>query len=76
MLFVQQYCKGRWNLQQERIISVLIGLVGACNSNSKTENTDCVVITALTYPSCELSAEELIEKIRAEKDRSVLVAIG
>lgn len=50
---------------QQKVISVLIGLIGACNNNAKTENTDNVVLEALTCP--ESCSESVIAKIRAEK---------
>lgn len=59
-------------MKEDKIISVLIGLVGACNNNPKTENTDSVVIRALAFPLLfpnfgddELS--ELLDEIRSEK---------
>lgn len=59
-------------MKEDKIISVLIGLIGACNNNPKTENTDGVVIKALAFPLIfpnfgdhELS--ELLDEIRAEK---------
>ena len=36
-------------MEENRIISALIGLVGACNNNPKTENTDHVIIKALAF---------------------------
>ena len=58
---------------EDRIISALIGLVGACGSNPKTPNTDRVVIKALALPVCrpDLSQRELeamVEEIHAEKN--------
>ena len=47
---------------------MLIGLVGACNNNPKTEHTDNLVLTALSFPSNGRSESELIERIRAEKN--------
>ena len=55
-------------MQQDRIISALIGLVGACNNNSKTENTDSLVLRALSFPSDGSSETELLEQIREEKN--------
>ncbi|MDE7229147.1 MAG: hydroxylamine reductase, partial [Oscillospiraceae bacterium] len=59
-------------MKEDKLISVLIGLVGACNNNPKTDNTDRVVIKSLAFPLLfpnfgddELS--ELLDEIRAEK---------
>ena len=59
-------------MQREKIISALTGLVGACNNNPKTENTDLVVIKALAfsslYPDCNNDAlQRMIAEIYAEK---------
>ena len=35
---------------EDRIISVLIGLVRACNNNPKTAATDSLVVKALAFP--------------------------
>lgn len=60
-------------MKEDKIISVLIGLVGACNNNPKTENTDGLVIRSLAFPLLfpnfgddELS--ELLNEIRSEKN--------
>ena len=37
-------------MKEDKTISALIGLVGACNNNPKTENTDRVIIKALAFP--------------------------
>ena len=37
-------------MREDKIISVLIGLVGACNNNPKTADTDSLVIKALAFP--------------------------
>ena len=50
---------------EDRIISALIGLVGACGSNPKTENTDRVVIKAL---AAEPGDEAALAEIYAEKN--------
>ena len=55
-------------MQNDTVISVLIGLVGACNNNPKTEETDELILTALSY-SNGLEEKETIERIRAEKNR-------
>ncbi|MCH5151984.1 MAG: hypothetical protein J1F65_04945 [Clostridiales bacterium] len=54
-------------MQQDNIISVLIGLVGACNNNAKTENTDRLILTALAAPDGS-NETQLIEQLRAEKN--------
>lgn len=60
-------------MKEDKIISVLIGLVGACNNNPKTENTDGLIIKSLAFPLIypnfgddELS--ELLSEIRSEKN--------
>ena len=64
--------KERHPMEENKIISALIGLVGACSNNPKTENTDLVVIRALAFPLTrpEANAENLqalIEEIYTEK---------
>lgn len=59
-------------MEENKIISALIGLVGACNNNPQTENTDRVIIKALAFPQIqsEVAAETLralIEEIHTEK---------
>lgn len=59
-------------MEENRIVSALIGLVGACNNNPKTENTDQVIIKALAYTLTQSEADDgtlqaLIEEISAEK---------
>ena len=60
-------------MREEKVISALIGLVGACNNNPKTAATDSVVIKALAVPVlCQELDEEtlsgIIEEIYAEKN--------
>lgn len=57
---------------EDKIISALVGLAGACNNNPKTENTDAVVIKALAFSVMNTQADpgmlqEMIEEIYAEK---------
>lgn len=59
-------------MEDNKIISALIGLVGACNNNPKTENTDRVIIKALALPQIQSEADaetqqSLIEEIHTEK---------
>ena len=62
-------------MEENKIIGALIGLVGACSNNPKTENTDRVVIKALAFSracsevreSCNETLQALIEEIHAEK---------
>ena len=59
-------------MEEDKIISALIGLVGACNNNPKTENTDCLLIRALAFPLVRPEADNetirtLIEEIYTEK---------
>lgn len=59
-------------MEENKIISALIGLVRACNNNPKTEDTNHVIIKALAFPQIqsETDAEALqalIEEIHTEK---------
>ena len=59
-------------MENNKIISALIGLVGACNNNPKTQKTDYILIKALAFPLTQPEADEetlqaLIEEIYAEK---------
>ena len=60
-------------MKYEKIISALIGLVGACSQNSKTEHTDGLVIKALARPlidskATEESLLEMADEIHSEKN--------
>lgn len=50
-------------MNQKKILSALIGLVGAVSTNGKTENTDSVMITALLSED----SEEVVTAIQKEK---------
>ena len=59
-------------MRDERIISALIGLVGACGSNPKTEDTDRVMLEALSFIRCcpeagEAEIQKMVERIHEEK---------
>lgn len=59
-------------MEEDKIISALIGLVGACNSNPKTDNTDHLVIKALAFPALRPEGDDqtiqaLIDEIYTEK---------
>lgn len=59
-------------MKEDKIISALIGLVGACNNNPKTEKTDPLTIKALAFPLVWPEADDeaiqaLIEEIYTEK---------
>ena len=59
-------------MEEDKIISALIGLVGACNNNPKTEKTDPLVIKALAFPALWPKVDNetirtLIEEIYTEK---------
>lgn len=59
-------------MEDDKIISALIGLIGACNNNPKTENTDKVIIKALALPvfqseTSDENLQALIEEIYTEK---------
>lgn len=60
-------------MQEDKIISALIGLVGACGNNPKTENTDHIIVKALALPpGCQdtddTAIREMAEEIHAEKN--------
>ena len=57
---------------EDRIISVLIGLVGACGNNPKTADTDRLVIKALAFPLIcpeydDRALQEIVNEICSEK---------
>lgn len=59
-------------MKEDKIISALVGLIGACNNNPKTENTDYLVIKALAFPLVQSETDNetfqaLIEEIHTEK---------
>lgn len=59
-------------MEEDKVISALIGLVGACNNNPKTENTDHLVIKALALSMVRPEAADetirvLIDEIYEEK---------
>lgn len=61
---------------ENRIISILIGLIGACGNNPKTENTDRLAIKSLALAPCcsncnNRAIQNIIDEIRAEKNRIV-----
>ncbi|MDE5598475.1 MAG: hypothetical protein K2J04_11695 [Lachnospiraceae bacterium] len=60
-------------MREDRIISALIGLVGACNNNPKTDGTDNLVIKALAFPLLypehdEKALRQMIDDIYSEKN--------
>ena len=60
-------------MREESIISALIGLVGACNNNQKTADTDRLVIKALAFPLLcpeydEKARQEIVDDIYSEKN--------
>ncbi len=54
-------------MQGDRIISALIGLVGAVSNNGKTKQTDNVILEAFLHLTDADSEEETVEKIHTEK---------
>ena len=54
-------------MQGDRIISALIGLVGAVSNNGKTNQTDSVIREAFLRLTDAGSEEETVEKIHREK---------
>lgn len=60
-------------MREDRIISALIGLVGACNNNPKTAGTDKLVIKALAFPLIypeygDRELQGIVNDIYAEKN--------
>lgn len=60
-------------MKENQIISALIGLVGACNSNPKTTDTDDLVIKALAFPLIcpeydDGTLQKMIDNIYSEKN--------
>lgn len=60
-------------MREDDIISALIGLVGACGNNPKTDVTDSVVIKALALPVLckepdEKTLKEMVDIIHTEKN--------
>lgn len=59
-------------LESDKIISALIGLVGACGNNPKTANTDHLVCKTLAFSFSRsddtIATQEIINEIRAEKN--------
>lgn len=73
VLLTFQLVKGEFILTEDRIISALIGLVRACNTNPKTDDTDGLVIKTLTftllYPEHDDKAvSNIIDEIYSEKN--------
>lgn len=58
-------------MRSDEIISALIGLVGACGNNPKTENTDTVVVRALAFSGCydDGVPQKVVSEIRSEKNK-------
>ena len=60
-------------MREDKIISALIGLVGACNNNPKTAGTDSLVIKALAFPLLcpgydDKALREIVDDIHLEKN--------
>ena len=60
-------------MNKDNIISALIGLVGACNNNQKTADTDRLILKALAFPLLcpkfdDNALQEIINEIYAEKN--------
>lgn len=58
---------------EDRIISVLVGLAGACSNNPKTPDTDSLILKALAFPvlcpeADEESLAEVVDGLYAEKN--------
>lgn len=59
-------------MREDRIISALIGLAGACSNNPKTADTDSLVIKALAFPLLcpeydDKALQEIVNDIYSEK---------
>ena len=64
-------------MPDDRIVSALVGLAGACNNNAKTENTDALVIKALSLPndgSCEAGIRETAAEPEIREAKQSLLA--
>jgi len=60
-------------LKEYKIISALIGLIGACNNNPKTADTDSLIIRALAFPLIcpdydAMELQKIINDIYSEKN--------
>lgn len=60
-------------MREDKIISTLIGLIGACNNNPKTADTDGLIIKALAFPLVcpgydDSTLQGLINDIHSEKN--------
>lgn len=60
-------------MKEDKIISALIGLVGACSNNPKTAGTDNLVIKALAFPLLcpeydDKALREIVDAIHSEKN--------
>lgn len=51
----------------ERIMSSLVGLSGACGNNGKTENTDSIVMNALLNCFVPVDEDAIVAAIRKDK---------
>lgn len=54
-------------MQGDAVIGALIGLVGACNNNPKTGQTDRIFLKALAAAGEAADEQALLEEIRSEK---------
>lgn len=60
-------------MREDKIISALIGLVGACGNNPKTAGTDSLFIKALAFPLLcpeydDNALQEIVDDIHSEKN--------
>lgn len=60
-------------MREDKIISALIGLVGACSNNPKTAGTDSLVIKALAFPLLcpgydDNALQKIVDDIHSEKN--------
>lgn len=60
-------------MREGKIISALIGLVGACNNNPKTADTDSLVIKALAFPLLypgydDKALRKIVDDVHSEKN--------
>lgn len=60
-------------MREDKIISALIGLIGACSNNPKTAGTDSLVIKALAFPLLcpgydDKALREIVDDIHSEKN--------
>lgn len=63
-------------MKEDKIISALIGLVGACSNNPKTAGTDSLVIKALAFPLlCPEYDDKALSYVSYDMDEAGLLGL-